>query len=75
MNKYGSAVLSFKYNTFLMTFIIQFNTYLQINLIKTKKMFFDFELAQLANIWKDCRQLQSRQHVQIFEEAYFLWHT
>ena len=37
-------------------------------------MFFNFETAQLTNIWNDRRQLQSRLQVQIFAVTYF-WYT
>ena len=55
-----------------MIFQIQINAHSQINQIKTnwfKKMFFNFQFAQLTNIWIDCRQLQSHQQVQIAKSS------
>ena len=51
-----------------MIFHIQINAYLQINAIKTnwlKKIVFQFEIAQLINIWNSLRPLQKHQQVQI----------
>ena len=49
-----------------MIFHIQINAYLQINPIKTnwlKKIVFQFEIAQLINIWNNLRPSQKHQQV------------
>ena len=36
---------------------------------------FNFEVSQLAHIWDNCSQLQSRQQIEIFAVTYYLWYT